>query len=153
LIDYDESTFPMIRAAFETPQPEFAPEVGDPDECRVLVLHGIRASNNVWPTQLAEYIQETWPNTTAFPATYGRFSARRFMLPSTRRKFLPWMHDMYADLLAANPKATFHFIGHSKRHLPARQEPGAHSRDAIQTNSFGGQCFTTHVPVARPLQQ
>lgn len=46
-------------------------------------------------------------------ASYGRFSARKFMIPATRRRFLGWLEDTYSERLASNPKATFHFIGHS----------------------------------------
>lgn len=104
--------FALIRQAFERPQRSVDP-IGEKEQRIVLVLHGIRASNEGWPSKIAGYIADTWKGTKAVPATYGRFTAIQFMFPGTRRKFLPWLQDTYAQLLAENPQATFHFIGHS----------------------------------------
>jgi alpha-beta hydrolase superfamily lysophospholipase len=105
--------FALIARAFTDPRPEGVSLIGDPEQRVVIVLHGIRASNNEWPRDLERLIEATWPGTEVIAATYGRFSARKFMIPATRRKYLSWMQDTYAERLAANPQATFHFIGHS----------------------------------------
>ncbi|MCU1696099.1 MAG: hypothetical protein JWR34_2162 [Mycobacterium sp.] len=111
--DSSNPRFALIRKAFERPQRELERETGDEGQRIVILLHGIRSSNNGWPKTLEKYIQREWPGTDAIPATYGRFSAIQFMFPGTRRKFLPRLQDIYAEALATNPKATFHFIGHS----------------------------------------
>jgi len=108
-----EARFALIAKAFTEPRPDDVQPIGVPGQRVVIVLHGIRASNNDWPRELERVIEQQWPGTEVIAATYGRFSARKFMFPVTRRKFLPWMQKVYADRLAANPQATFHFIGHS----------------------------------------
>lgn len=108
-----DARFALIARAFTAPRPTEVPPIGDPEQRVVIVLHGIRASNNAWPRDLERHIEANWPGTEVIAATYGRFSARKFMIPATRRKFLSWMQDTYAERLAANPRATFHFIGHS----------------------------------------
>jgi pimeloyl-ACP methyl ester carboxylesterase len=108
-----DARFALIARAFTDPLPETVSLTGDPEQRVVIVLHGIRASNNEWPRELERLIQGAWPGTEVIAATYGRFSARKFMVPATRRKYLSWMQDTYAERLAANPRATFHFIGHS----------------------------------------
>jgi pimeloyl-ACP methyl ester carboxylesterase len=108
-----ESRFKLIAEAFTKERPDQVPRQGDPNGRVVIVLHGIRASNDDWPRQLETLIEAGWPNTEVIPATYGRFSARKFAIPATRRRFLSWMQDTYAEQLAANPLATFHFVGHS----------------------------------------
>ncbi len=108
-----DARFALIAAAFTQPRQDHVPRHGDPAKQVVIVLHGIRASNDDWPRQLEEHIEQTWPGTEVIAATYGRFSARKFMIPATRRRFLTWMQDTYAEQLAVNPQATFHFVGHS----------------------------------------
>lgn len=108
-----EARFRLIADAFERARPESVGQVGDPTQRVVIVLHGIRANNDTWARDLEGYIERQWPGTEVIAATYGRFSARKFFFPVTRRKFLGWMQDTYAERLAANPRATFHFIGHS----------------------------------------
>jgi len=112
--DSSNPRFAVIRKAFERPQRELEEdETGDDQQRVVILLHGIRSSNDGWPRTLEDYIQKKWPGTDAIPATYGRFSAIQFMFSGTRRKFLSRLQDIYAEALAKNPKATFHFIGHS----------------------------------------
>lgn len=108
-----DARFALIADSFTSTRPDHVPPQGDPDKQVVIVLHGIRASNDEWPRQLEDYIETTWPGTEVIAATYGRFSARKFMIPATRRRFLSWMQDTYAEQLASNPQATFHFVGHS----------------------------------------
>jgi pimeloyl-ACP methyl ester carboxylesterase len=123
-----DARFALIADAFTEPRPDHVQPQGDTNKQVVIVLHGIRASNDDWPRQLEKHIETAWPGTEVIAATYGRFSARKFMIPATRRRFLSWMQDTYAEQLAANPRATFHFIGHSNgtyllghslEHIPA----------------------------------
>jgi alpha-beta hydrolase superfamily lysophospholipase len=108
-----DARFALIARAFTDPRPSGRHSIGDPRQRVVIVLHGIRANNDDWPRDLERLIEADWPGTEVIAATYGRFSARKFMIPATRRKYLSWMQDTYAERLAANPRATFHFIGHS----------------------------------------
>jgi alpha-beta hydrolase superfamily lysophospholipase len=108
-----DARFALIARAFTDPQLEGVALTGDPEQRVVIVLHGIRASNDDWPRDLERLIEAKWPGTEVIAATYGRFSARKFVIPATRRKYLSWMQDTYAERLAANPRATFHFLGHS----------------------------------------
>jgi hypothetical protein len=78
-----------------------------------MLLHGIRASNTTWVRDLENQLHAAAPDADVVTASYGHFSARKFILPVTRRKFLGWLEDVYAERLAKNPKATFHFVGHS----------------------------------------
>lgn len=105
--------FALISKAFTDPRPDEVEPRGDPRQRVVIVLHGIRATNDNWPRRLEEIIESTWPGTEVVAPTHGRFSALQFMLPSTRQRDLNWMPDRYAERLAVNPRAVFHFIGHS----------------------------------------
>jgi hypothetical protein len=108
-----DARFALIRQAFVQPHPEHVPPQGDPDQRVVIVLHGIRATNDDWPRRLETLIESRWPGTEVVAPTYGRFSAFQFMIPATRQRGINWMPDRYAERLAANPQAVFHFIGHS----------------------------------------
>lgn len=108
-----DARFAQIAQGFVRPRPEAVPRQGDPGQRVVIVLHGIRATNDNWPRQLENLIESRWPGTEVVAPTYGRFSAFQFMIPATRQRGLDWMPDRYAERLAANPLATFHFIGHS----------------------------------------
>jgi hypothetical protein len=109
-----EARFQLIASAFQRPREIIqVREVGTKGRRVVLLLHGIRANNRTWVRDLQEFLAARWPDTVAIAATYGRFSARKFVFPMTRRKFLGWLQDMYAERLAENPQATFYFIGHS----------------------------------------
>jgi alpha-beta hydrolase superfamily lysophospholipase len=109
-----EVRFRLIASAFtRVPPEEPARELGDESQRVVMVLHGIRATNTTWARDLEQHISTIWPDTEVITASYGRFSARKFMIPATRRRFLGWLEDTYSERLASNPKATFHFIGHS----------------------------------------
>ncbi|MCF2526276.1 alpha/beta hydrolase [Yinghuangia soli] len=109
-----ETRFRLIAEAFTTPRPTAViPEIGKPEKRVVILLHGIRAGNTTWVKDLKELLKAQDPDTEVVAATYGRFSARKFVLPITRRKYIGWLEDMYAEQLARNPKATFHFVGHS----------------------------------------
>ncbi|WP_035992498.1 lipase family alpha/beta hydrolase [Leptolyngbya sp. KIOST-1] len=79
----------------------------------VFILHGIRASNRGWVSQLAELIEQTLPDTEVIQSSYGYLSALEFLLPWLHRRPLRWFHNKYADYFAANPNANFYFIGHS----------------------------------------
>jgi pimeloyl-ACP methyl ester carboxylesterase len=96
------------------------PESTDPampaaaSDCVIFILHGIRARNiETWLQNLAQEISKRNPRSTPVRPSYGYFSALRFVLPSVRRRNIRWLQDEYAQRLAENPRATFHFIGHS----------------------------------------
>ena len=80
----------------------------------VFILHGIRARNiESWLGMLAQEISARDVRSTPVRPNYGYLSALRFVLPSVRRRNIRWLQDEYAQRLAENPDATFHFIGHS----------------------------------------
>lgn len=108
-----QARFALISKAFTDPLPGAVEPRGDASQRVVIVLHGIRATNDDWPRRLEEIIESGWPGTEVIVPTYGRFSALQFMLPATRQRDLNCMPDRYAERLAVNPAATFHFIGHS----------------------------------------
>jgi len=108
-----DARFAQIAQAFLRARPDQVPLQGDPSQRVVIALHGIRATNDNWPRRLEDLIESRWPGTVVVAPTYGRFSAFQFMIPAIRRRGLNWMPDRYAERLAANPLATFHFIGHS----------------------------------------
>jgi hypothetical protein len=78
----------------------------------VILLHGIRASALHWPNQLAPLIAEESDFMVLCP-DYGYFTALRFAIPRLHRRPLRWFQDQYSNVLADNPSATFHFVGHS----------------------------------------
>ena len=109
-----DERFRLIASAFTEPLREApVPEIGDERKTVVIVLHGIRASNTTWVRDVEDEIRARDGGVDVVAASYGRFSAGKFALPATRRRFLGWLEDTYAERLALNPKATFHFIGHS----------------------------------------
>jgi hypothetical protein len=109
-----DQRFRLIANAFTEPlATETVPEIGDQAKQVVIVLHGIRATNTTWVRDIAEEIRSRDNKVEVVTASYGRFSARKFAIPATRRRFIGWLEDTYAEHLAHNPKATFHFIGHS----------------------------------------
>jgi pimeloyl-ACP methyl ester carboxylesterase len=109
-----DQRFRLIATAFSEPwRTETIPEIGDQAKHVVIVLHGIRATNTTWVRDIAEEIRSRDNMVEVVTASYGRFSARKFAIPATRRRFIGWLEDTYAEHLAHNPKATFHFIGHS----------------------------------------
>jgi pimeloyl-ACP methyl ester carboxylesterase len=109
-----DERFWLIASAFTEPwRQEPVPEIGDRAKSVVIVLHGIRATNTTWVQDVAAEIRSRNSGVEVVTASYGRFSARKFAVPATRRRFLGWLEDTYTERLALNPKATFHFIGHS----------------------------------------
>ncbi|WP_330309834.1 MULTISPECIES: hypothetical protein [unclassified Streptomyces] len=109
-----EARFRLIAEAFTALRaPAAVPQIGTPKKRVIMLLHGIRASNTTWVKDLEGLLQAADPDADVVTASYGRFSVRKFILPVTRRKFLGWLEDVYAERLAKNPKATFHFVGHS----------------------------------------
>ena len=80
----------------------------------IFVLHGIRASDvDDWVSEVASEIQTQDAKAMVVRPSYGYLSALRFVLPSVRKRNLRWFQDQYTERLAQNPKAEFHFIGHS----------------------------------------
>ncbi len=83
-------------------------------ETYVMVLHGIRASNETWVQDVVTLLRGRLPDHSGIKcSTYGFLSALRFAIPPTRRASLQWFQDLYSTCLAENPGAVFHFIGHS----------------------------------------
>ncbi|WP_433040713.1 lipase family alpha/beta hydrolase [Dactylosporangium sp. CS-033363] len=109
-----EQRFALVAKAFTRAlKTAVVPEIGDNGRTVVIVLHGIRAGNTTWVRDIEDHISRTYPGVDVVAASYGRFSARKFIFPAMRRRFIGWLEDVYAERLALNPKATFHFIGHS----------------------------------------
>jgi hypothetical protein len=79
----------------------------------VLVVHGIRASNETWAAQLKDLILSKAPSSTAIPPTYRYFPMLDFALPWLRARKVRWLQDQYSTLLARYPRARFNFVGHS----------------------------------------
>ena len=79
----------------------------------VLVVHGIRASNETWAAQLKDLIQGQAPSAAAFQPTYRYFPMLDFALPWLRARKVRWLQDQYSTLLARYPRARFNFVGHS----------------------------------------
>lgn len=123
--EWGEIRYGKIRRAFL----ERAADVDEPGQRAarptagtvVFLLHGIRADNEGWVEETKALIlarsadagAQELADVDVVDASYGYFSARKFAFPNSRRRFLGWLQDAYAERLAANPGATFHFIGHS----------------------------------------
>jgi hypothetical protein len=109
-----ELRYALIRDAVLAPQPQMAkaaPRTGADNV--IFILHGIRAQNTTWVAVLEGHLTITHPQADVVTSGYGYFSAAKFALPPTRKKPLRWFQDAYAERLARNPGAHFHFIGHS----------------------------------------
>lgn len=80
----------------------------------IFIVHGIRDSNSGWASQLEDQIKSRADKRIAVVRpTYGYFSAFNFFFPWLRRQNIRWFQDQYSYRFALNPKAEFHFIGHS----------------------------------------
>lgn len=80
----------------------------------IFIVHGIRDSNSGWASQLEDQIKiRADKKFTVIRSTYGYFSALNFFFPWLRRQNIRWFQDQYSYRFALNPKAEFHFIGHS----------------------------------------
>lgn len=79
----------------------------------VFILHGIRASNRGWVSQLSDLVNSTLPDVEVVPSSYGYLSALEFVIPWLHRRPLRWFQSKYADYFATYPKANFYFVGHS----------------------------------------
>lgn len=79
----------------------------------VIVLHGIRASNETWAEQVCKQIQQRAPNALAVAPTYGYFPMLDFALPWLRARKARALQMQYCDELVRNPRARFCFVGHS----------------------------------------
>src|SRR5262249_18189016 len=79
----------------------------------VLVVHGIRASNETWVAQFGHLIQSNAPSAATVPPTYRYFPMLDFALPWLRARKVRWLQDQYSTLLARYPRARFNFVGHS----------------------------------------
>ena len=78
----------------------------------VFVLHGIRARNDTWVSDLEALLRQD-PTVCVVTASYGRISAYNFAFPLTRRRNLYWFQDQYTFRLANHPDLPIHFVGHS----------------------------------------
>jgi pimeloyl-ACP methyl ester carboxylesterase len=80
----------------------------------VFIVHGIRDGNSGWATELKRQIElRTNKNVEVVCSTYGYFSAFNFFFPWLRKQNIRWFQNEYSYRFARNPKAAFHFIGHS----------------------------------------
>jgi hypothetical protein len=79
----------------------------------VMVLHGIRASNESWVEQIRSLVSKRAPNALAIGPTYQYFSLLDFAIPWVRARKLRFFRDQYSEQLARHPLARFCFIGHS----------------------------------------
>ncbi|MBI5091120.1 MAG: hypothetical protein HZB26_01610 [Candidatus Hydrogenedentes bacterium] len=77
-----------------------------------ILMHGIRDSK-VCFKELADEIKRRRPEACVMLPTYGYLSIIGFLRPFYRDSFVAWFLDQYADHLARNPKAEFHYAGHS----------------------------------------
>lgn len=77
------------------------------------VLHGIRANNVGWVEKAKSKIRDRCAGALIHAPGYDRLSALKFALPLTRKRKTRWFQDRYAESLAENPDAKFHFLGHS----------------------------------------
>lgn len=112
-----EGRYALIREALLGEVPEVAAQsrVRGAD-VYAFVLHGIRASNRTWVTELAAKLKGRLPGERAVQtviSTYGYLSALRFAIPQTRWARLQWFQDQYSACLAENHHAEFLFVGHS----------------------------------------
>jgi len=79
----------------------------------VFILHGIRASNTGWVSQLSGLVRELYPASVVVTATYGYNSALRFPFALARCSNVRWFQDLYSYNFSKYPGAEFYFIGHS----------------------------------------
>ena len=79
----------------------------------VFVLHGIRADNTGWVSQISNKLKGTSKTIEVVTATYGYYSLLRFPFALARRRNVRWFQDLYSYNFARYPKAKFSFIGHS----------------------------------------
>lgn len=109
------------RAILGTPEslglvngPQPAPAVAQKAKRVVFVVHGIRARDiDEWLDEVEREIERQDPEAKVIRPSYNYFTARQFALPSVRRRNIRHLQDQYAEQLAENPDAEFHFIGHS----------------------------------------
>lgn len=102
----------LKRAFFDEPG---ARETGAPDSSAdkvFFLLHGIRDSRDCFQ-HVADRLQRLCPGAKIVVPTYGYLSARGFVNPGYRNRFIPWFIDQYSEQLAQNPAAEFYFAGHS----------------------------------------
>ena len=103
----------LLKAAvFEHAVTAVEPQVTDVKRV-VFVLHGIRASNTGWVSQISGLLKEADPHTVVVVATYGYDSLLRFPFGLMRRRHVRWFQDLYSNNFAKYPEAKFYFIGHS----------------------------------------
>jgi hypothetical protein len=80
----------------------------------IFIVHGIRDGNSGWANELKEQIElRTNNNVEVICSAYGYFSAFNFFFPWLRKQNIRWFQNKYSYHFARNPKAEFHFIGHS----------------------------------------
>ena len=79
----------------------------------VIVLHGIRASNETWVKEVSDHIEERAPNALVVTPAYGYFPMLDFALPWLRARKARELQAQYSDALVRNPRARFCFVGHS----------------------------------------
>jgi hypothetical protein len=102
----------IIGDSLSPVSPPELPEVERGYQAIVFILHGIRAGNETWVSDLKGLMAGD-QSLGIVTASYGRLSAYNFVFPVTRRRTLRWFQDQYSFYVARHPGASLHFVGHS----------------------------------------
>lgn len=109
----DQRVSIIMRALFDdkpiVTNPEPLPSQGGV----ALIVHGIRAGKRGWPADVVAALEDAAPDLLACSPSYGYLPAFDFAVPPLRRARRRWIRDVYSDLVAKYPTATFHYVGHS----------------------------------------
>lgn len=110
-----ELRYKFIRDAIQGERLDRAepPKSREEKEHVVFVLHGIRAANRGWVQELKGLIENSLPNPEVVSLGYGYLSALEFAFPFLHRRPIRMFQNKYSNYFAINPKAQFHFVGHS----------------------------------------
>ena len=113
----DDTRYPTMRQAFceQVTEKQTSAVTRDDVKRVVFLLHGIRASNvDKWITDIENKIkQSNQEHIVVVHPDYGYFTAANFVLPSVRRRNIPFFRDCYTENLAKYPTAEFSIIAHS----------------------------------------
>ena len=113
----DDSRYPTVKRAFceQFKKNKTSADTNKKVTQVVFLLHGIRASNvDKWITEIGNKIKQRNKGKIAVVhPNYGYFTAAKFVLPSVRRKNIPFFQDHYTEALAEHPTAKFSIIAHS----------------------------------------
>jgi len=113
ILQYDPQKFNLIPSELQG-NVTVDPGKKASETTAIFIVHGVRDSNSGWASQLEDQIKmRTDGKIAVLRPTYGYFSAFNFFFPWLRRQNIRWFQDQYSYRFALNPKAEFHFIGHS----------------------------------------